>query len=61
MNKTPFDRVASDCMAQKVDFPEQLAKHYVRILQKINELWGLPGTITYQSKGHASPDRKVYR
>ncbi len=47
MNKTPFDRVASDCMAQKVDFPEQLAKHYVRILQKINELWGLPGTLTY--------------
>ncbi len=47
MNKTPFDRVASDCMAKKIDFPEQLAKQYVRILQKINELWGLPATITY--------------
>jgi len=47
MNKTPFDRVASDCMAKKIEFPEQLARQYVRILQKINELWGLPATITY--------------
>jgi len=47
MNNTPFDRIASDCMAKKVDFPEQLARQYVRILQKINELWGLPATITY--------------
>ena len=47
MNNTPFDRIASDCMAKKIEFPEQLAKRYVRILQKINELWGLPATITY--------------
>ncbi len=47
MNNTPFDRVASDCMAKKIEFPEQLAKQYVRILQKINELWGLPAAITY--------------
>jgi hypothetical protein len=47
MNKTPFDRIASDCMAKKTDFPEQLAKQYVRILQKINELWGSTATIRY--------------
>jgi hypothetical protein len=47
MNKTPFDRIASDCMAKKIDFPEQLARQYVRILQKINELWGSPATIGY--------------
>lgn len=47
MNNTPFDRIASDCMAKKIDFPEQLAKQYVRILQKINELWGSPATIGY--------------
>ena len=47
MNNTPFDRIASDCMAKKMDFPEQLAKQYVRILQKINELWGSPATIGY--------------
>mgnify|MGYP001233648924 FL=1 len=47
MNNTPFDRIASDCMAKKMDFPEQLARQYVRILQKINELWGSPATITY--------------
>ncbi len=47
MNNTPFDRIASDCMAKKFDFPEQLAKQYVRILQKINELWGSPATIRY--------------
>src|SRR5882672_3366518 len=34
-------------MAKKIEFPEQLARQYVRILQKINELWGLPATITY--------------
>ena len=47
MNNTPFDRIASDCMAKKFDFPEQLAKQYVRILQKINELWGSPPTVRY--------------
>lgn len=47
MNKTPFDRIASDCMAKKLDFPELLAKQYVRILQKINELWGSAATIRY--------------
>jgi hypothetical protein len=47
MNNTPFDRIASDCMAKKIDFPEQLARQYVRILQKINELWGAPATIRY--------------
>lgn len=47
MNKTPFDRIASDCMAKKTDFPEQLARQYVRILQKINELWGTTATIRY--------------
>jgi len=47
MNNTPFDRIASDCMAKKIDFPEQLAKQYVRILQKINELWGSPAAIGY--------------
>jgi hypothetical protein len=47
MNKTPFDRIASDCMAQKVNFPEQLARSYVRILQKINDLWGTGAMIAY--------------
>ena len=47
MNNTPFDRIASDCMAKKIDFPEQLATQYMRILQKINELWGAPATIRY--------------
>lgn len=40
MKNTPFDRIASDCMAKKVEFPELLAQNYVRVLQKINEVWG---------------------
>jgi hypothetical protein len=47
MDKTPFDRIASDCMAKKVNFPEQLARNYVRILQKINELWGTGAMMAY--------------
>jgi len=47
MDKTPFDRIASDCMAKKVGFPEQLARNYMRILQKINELWGTGAMMTY--------------
>lgn len=40
MKNTPFDRIASDCMARKVEFPNLLAQNYVRVLQKINEVWG---------------------
>ena len=47
MNRSAFDRIASDCMAKRIDFPEQLAKQYVRILQKIDELWASPATIRY--------------
>jgi hypothetical protein len=47
MKSTPFDRIASDCMARKTSFPEDLAKQYVRILQKLNDSWGLPGAVVY--------------
>jgi hypothetical protein len=47
MDKTPFDRIASDCMAKRMEFPAQLAANYMRILQKINELWGSPTAVRY--------------
>lgn len=47
MKSTPFDRIASDCMAKKIDFPENLAQEYVRILQKLNDSWGLVGAVQY--------------
>jgi len=47
MKSTPFDRIASDCLSKKVEFPEQLATQYVRILQKLNDSWGLASTINY--------------
>ena len=47
MKSTPFDRIASDCMAKKIDFPEDLAKAYVRILQKLNDSWGLASAVQY--------------
>ncbi|HWQ39579.1 MAG TPA: hypothetical protein VNM24_13410 [Burkholderiales bacterium] len=47
MKDTPFDRIASDCMSKKMAFPEQLARQYVRILLKINEVWGSPAAVRY--------------
>ena len=47
MKNTPFDRIASDCMAKKVEFPEQLSQRYMRILQKINDVWGTAGALSH--------------
>jgi hypothetical protein len=47
MKNTPFDRIASDCMARKMPFPEELAKQYVRILQKLDESWGMASAVVY--------------
>lgn len=47
MKNTPFDRIASDCLTRRMDFPQELAKQYVRILQKLNESWGLPSAMVY--------------
>jgi len=41
MNNTPFDRIASDCMAKKFDFPEQLAKQYGVSPHNIATAWVL--------------------
>ena len=36
-----------DCEAKKVDFPENLAKQFGRLLQKIDALWGSPAAVQY--------------
>ena len=47
MNKIPFQRIIMDCDAKKVAFPKKLAEQFGRLLEKIDQLWGSPGAVTY--------------